>query len=200
MSNSDFQTRRRQRRHLDRLDDARGPDVRPARFDEIPALVGMASAQIPDLAAFEDIVVRVHEIDPTSVLAIDRSTTLLGGIALLFLNEAGLRALLIGGFNFQDPELSHLARRGEIPAGIYVWAFCARGAAVGGIGRIMAWMKRDGRRDVHFYARPSTEEGRRLMSNRGFAPFPCRQPGLWRYVREPDKQATDFVSDARFPR
>ncbi|MFX5761043.1 hypothetical protein ABTE44_20145, partial [Acinetobacter baumannii] len=59
-----------------------------------------------------------------------------GGIAFLYLNQHGLEHLLLGSFDFADPDRGLLARPDDTPAALYVWALAARGRAAAGIADV----------------------------------------------------------------
>ena len=44
-----------------------------------------------------------------------------------------MQRLIEGTLNTKDPELAYLAAQNEKPAGIYIWAFHARGVDLGGV-------------------------------------------------------------------
>lgn len=181
---------RGRRRDLDDLGASRGPTVRAAAREEIPALLSFTRQKLPHSTVQLQVVERIHQWNEETFLVVDGAEAPAGVAALLLLNSRGLDALLTGGFSFDHPDLRHLARSGEAPAGIYVWALCMTGRAVAALWAIMDWSKQRGREHAHLYARPGTPEGERFMRHGGFRPITCGQPDLWRYERRHDDRLT----------
>ena len=108
---------------------------------------------------------------------------LLGGIAFLYLNCAGLDALLLDEFSLYDPPRKYLARPDEDVAAIYVWALVAQGRGAVGLGNVADILRGPRFRAADYYAQPSSSDGRAFLGALGFTPVPSFQPDLWWYQR-----------------
>jgi hypothetical protein len=116
---------------------ARHPDgdvivVRMAQPEEVGALHALTIMEIgPSVAALETMM-GVYKHNPESLWTIHRRSPeggedrLAGYFAFLHLNAAGLKALDERTLSGREPALALLARAGERPAAIYVWAGIAR--------------------------------------------------------------------------
>ena len=87
----------------------------------------------PDVAPF-GVVKSVYSYNPTSFWGIYRSPDdqrrmpkLLGFISYMPLNVFGVAALKANSFDARDPDLSFIARKGEEPTALYLWAIVAHG-------------------------------------------------------------------------
>ncbi len=108
---------------------------------------------------------------------------MLGGIAFLYLNCAGLDALLLDELNLNVPARRYLARHDEDVAAIYVWALVAQGRGAIGLGNVAHALRGPRFRAADYYAQPSSAEGRAFLEALGFASVPSFQPDLWWYQR-----------------
>ncbi len=108
---------------------------------------------------------------------------MLGGIAFLYLNCAGLDALLLDELNLNVPARRYLARHDEDVAAIYVWALVAQGRGAIGLGNVAQALRGPRFRAADYYAQPSSAEGRAFLEALGFASVPSFQPDLWWYQR-----------------
>ncbi|BAS00455.1 GNAT family N-acetyltransferase [Blastochloris viridis] len=140
----------------------------------IGALMAKAEHDLAGLASL-DIVRSVMSHNPDTLWALARKNGYDaaapagdGFVAVLPLNEAGLRQLAEGNFDASDPDLALVCRQNEKPAGIYIWAIHARGALAGGIALVIDKFKTPLHADVNFYARAATADGRRFMEGLGF--------------------------------
>jgi hypothetical protein len=106
--------------------------VRMARFEEVAALHALTVAEIGPSVATLETMHGVHKHNPESVWIIFRRPSeggpdrLAGYYGFLHLNAAGLKALEARTLSGRVPDLALLARAGERPAAIYVWAGIAR--------------------------------------------------------------------------
>lgn len=88
-----------------------------------------------------------------------------GFIALLYLNDAGFRALMYGEFCSQNPDLSHLASPSERAAAIYVWCLAGDGdSARRSVVRAVTEARRKAFPDIALFARPVSREGRMMTA------------------------------------
>lgn len=103
-----------------------------ARPDELEPLHALTVLEIGPSVASLETMKRVYKHNPESIWPIFRRPSaggpdgLVGYFGFLHLNGAGLAALEDRTLNGRTPNLAHLARAGERPAAIYVWAGIAR--------------------------------------------------------------------------
>jgi hypothetical protein len=106
--------------------------VRKARFEELEALHALTVLEIGPSVASLATMQGVYKHNPETLWPIFRRSPeferdhLAGYFGFLHLNAAGLAALQSRSLNGRDPDLTLLARAGERPAAIYVWAGIAR--------------------------------------------------------------------------
>jgi len=91
-----------------------------------------------------------------------------GFLALLMLNEAGMKRLFDGTLDTSNPDLSLLATQNEAPAGIYLWAVHARGILAGGIPIVFEKVSTPLYVGADLFARAVTSDGRRILETTGF--------------------------------
>ncbi|MGJ4889613.1 hypothetical protein [Bradyrhizobium sp. HKCCYLR20261] len=151
--------------------------------DRLAELAALARREIPGVRATEHELAEFLRYDPDSIFMLCRGRNLLGGIAFLYLNCAGLDALLLDEFNLIQPPRQFLARPGEQAAAIYVWALVAQGRGAIGLGNVARMMREPRFRAADYYAQPSSAEGRAFLGALGFSPVPSFQPDLWWYQR-----------------
>ncbi|CCD98564.1 hypothetical protein [Bradyrhizobium sp. STM 3809] len=154
--------------------------VTPERLGELAAL---ARREIPGVRASAQELAEFLRHDPDSIFVLCQGGRLLGGIAFLYLNSAGLDALLLDDFNLNDPPRRFLAQPDEQPAAIYVWALVAKGRGAIGLGNVAQMLRGPRYRSADYYAQPSSPEGRAFLGALGFAPLASFQPDLWWYQR-----------------
>jgi predicted GNAT family N-acyltransferase len=146
-----------------------------AKLSMVDHLVALAAPHIPGLADPE-IVRKVLKYNPDCVWAIAHKRKFPsageGFIAMLPLNAKGLHRLAAKTFNGADPDLSLIARPGEKPAGIYIWATYAPGLLVGGVSLFMNEMATAPYDEVNLYTRPNTQEGFRFNEALGLKKGP----------------------------
>ncbi len=90
-----------------------------------------------------------------------------GFVAMIPLTAAGLRHLGAGTLDTRNPDLTLLARPGERPAGIYIWATFAPGVLAAGVALFMREMDAPLYRGVDIYTRPNTPDGFRFNETLG---------------------------------
>ncbi|MGH6811303.1 MAG: hypothetical protein ACREDM_02850 [Methylocella sp.] len=175
----------RKQRDLDHLPLSRHYIVRIAEDKEIPELAQLAERHIPGIVNGCEMARKVHLHHRGSVGAVVRDERIVGTVACLYLNSAGLAELRLGTFSFGAPEMSVLAFPGEAPAAIYVMALCLPGIAIGAIGNVMRWLQRPLYRHADIFSRPNTFGGMRFGRAAGFVESGFPTPGLWSYRRRP---------------
>jgi hypothetical protein len=173
----------KQRRELDLLGPSAEVHVSPATTAELPAMVDIAVRSIPGVRVALRTVERIHRFHPQSIFAFRLDGRIKGGIAFLFLNAIGFDALILDEMNISDPDTRFLARPGEEPAALYVWALAAEGRAVAGCGNICALMRRPPYGRADYYAQPATADGLRFSRQVGLYRVPSFQRDLWTYQR-----------------
>ncbi|CAL77142.1 conserved hypothetical protein [Bradyrhizobium sp. ORS 278] len=146
-------------------------------------LAALARREIPGVRASECELAEFLRHDPDSIFVLCRGRRLLGGIAFLYLNSAGLDALLLDDFNLNHPPRKFLARPDEDVAAIYVWALVAQGRGAIGLGNVAEVLRGPRYRAADYYAQPSSSEGRAFLGALGFKPLASFQPDLWWYQR-----------------
>lgn len=171
------------RHSLDLLSPARLVDASPARHDELAAMADLARQSISAIRIGDAVVERVYRHQAPSIFPFLAGGRIRGGIAFLYLNQHGLEHLLLGSFDFADPDLGLLARPDDTPAALYVWALAARGRAAAGIADVAVEMMRQPFAGADYYAQPATDDGARLLRQVGFTRTPSFQPDLWIYRR-----------------
>jgi len=172
-----------QRHELDGLAPTSLITAVPAVPAQIAGLAAMARREIPGVSLSEAGLAHFLCADPESIFAFSRNGLLLGGIAFLYLNCRGHDALLLDNIDLKNPEQEFLAARDEEVSAIYVWALAAFGRAVMGIGNVAAHLRRPRFVSANYFAQPSTEAGRDLLTALGFERIPSFQADLWCYER-----------------
>ncbi|WP_137392308.1 hypothetical protein [Rhodoligotrophos defluvii] len=191
-------------RELDYLDVnslPKGIQIRTVRQEDVNVLYQLAVRHFGNEIASFDVVERILQHHPESAYAIGRYDKTkkfkpLGYVALLMLNQEGVKRLKMGEFNAADPDLAHLSLPGEQPAGIYVWGVVAPGKAIAGLPKIMEILKRKPYCHADVYARPASVSGLHLMQalcfERIFDGARGEKP-LYRYRRLINRKASLFV-------
>jgi hypothetical protein len=163
-------------------------DVRCAQFSEIAALSEMARRLVPGVQIGAMELAQYFSLDPQSILTFSRKGSLVGGMAFLFLNDAGHDALLLDDICLTAPDRRHLAGAADEVSAIYIWAIAATGRGIAGLGKAAAHLRQERFRRADCYAQPSTQAGRDIMKATGFAPVASFQPDLWCYERPWNRQ------------
>jgi hypothetical protein len=172
-----------QRHECDLLERYEALDASPAQLDEIPVMIALAREYVPGVAIADSTVERIYRKNPESILPFRLQGRIVGGIALLYLNDDGLDRLLLDELDFSDPDPAVLAEIGESPAAIYIWAIAARGRAAAGIANVCAHMRDEPYARADFYSLPQTWPGTRILVQTGFTPISSFQRDLWVYRR-----------------
>jgi hypothetical protein len=157
--------------------------VRPAQLAELSVLAEMANRLVPGVRIGEEGLTRYFKFDPNCILTFSRKGKLLGAVAFLYLNDAGLDALVLDEMSLTHPDVRHLAKQSEQVSAIYVWAIAGQGRAMAGLGNISEHFCYPRFVFADLYAHPATTAGRDLMVTLGFQPIPSFQPDLWCYQR-----------------
>ena len=141
---------------------------------QIGALMDRARKDISGLTS-NDIVRRVVAHNPDAFWAISRADRFdldapkgEGFLAVLTLNDEGMKRLIDGSLDTRNPDLSLITRQSEQPAGIYVWCIHARGVNAAAIPLVFQKFSTPLYRDADLYARAVTEDGFRILETLGF--------------------------------
>jgi hypothetical protein len=171
-------------RELDSLEPASFVEAVPAAMHEIPELVAIAHATIPAVRGVSSKVVEgVQDYHPQSVIAFKVKGVIQGGVGFLYFNDQGLDALILDEVDFANPDHALLAKPGQAPAALYIWAMACRGRSVAATGTVATRFHEMPFRDADYYVRPATDDGRRFSRELGFHPVQSFQPDLWHYRR-----------------
>jgi hypothetical protein len=106
--------------------------VRLTRPDEVAQLHALTVAEIGPSVATLETMHSVYKHNPECIWTIlrraqdDGQEQIVGYFGFLHLNTAGLKALDERTLSGREPNLAYVARAGERPAAIYVWAGIAR--------------------------------------------------------------------------
>ncbi len=160
----------------------------------IEDLMAKACLSIPGLAETAEVLKVVHH-NPICMLAVARrqhfhenDPRAEGFIAILPLNRLGLEMLMLGAFNATEPDLRLVARPGERPAGIYMWAVFAPGPLAAGMALFMERMASPEYEGLDLYSRPNTEIGVRFNEVLGFVRGTrlgaLEAPNVWKFSRK----------------
>jgi hypothetical protein len=171
------------RHRLDGLPATTAITVRLTTRRQLPDLAAIARAEIPGVCLSEQGLAQFLNHDPESIFTFERSGSLLGGIAFLYLNCRGHDALLLDAVDLKAPNRDFLARPGEDVSAMYVWALAGYGRAALGLGNVNEYLKRPRFLGADYFAQPSTPAGRDLLVALGFRQVPSFQPDLWSYER-----------------
>ncbi len=166
-----FEPVRAGRHKLDEMDAARIARhlvMFPANEAQVRTLMARARQSIPGLAATEE-VLRVVRHNPDCMMAVARRSRFKpeapegeGFFAMLPLTDLGLKVLALGALNTSKPDLRLIAKPGERPAGVYMWAVFAPGPLAAGSALFMEHMATRDYTGVNLYTRPNTDQGRRF--------------------------------------
>src|SRR5882724_1442305 len=182
------------RHELDRLVTTNAIAAAPATYGQLADLAAIAKKEIPGVNASEAGLVQFLQDDPESIFALQRDGSLLGGIALLYLNCRGHDALLLDEIDLKNPSREYLARPGEDVSAIYVWALAGYGRAAIGLGNVAEYLRRPRFASADYFAQPSSTAGRDLLKALGFTPIPSFQPDLWYYERPWNRLASTMAA------
>jgi predicted GNAT family N-acyltransferase len=170
-------------------------------------LMAQARLAIPGLAPTEN-VLRVLHHNPDCMFAVARKSkynpaipSAEGFIAMLPLTSLGLKLHAMDVLDCSNPDSRFIAKPGERPAGIYLWAVFAPGSLVAAMALFMQKMAAPHYEGVDIYSRPNTEAGMRFNEVMGFERGTIVDgidaPQLWLFPRAPRLPLYDsYVPDA----
>jgi hypothetical protein len=151
---------------------------------ELPELVAKVEAALGVGLAGCELIERIAAADPDTVWVFDCGGRAAGGFALLFLTGEGVARMQDGRLNMRAPDFACLARAGQPPAGVYMWALLARGRAAAALPQVLALLQGPRFRNADLWAAPVTRDGERFVGNLGFIRARgVALPNLWRYER-----------------
>jgi predicted GNAT family N-acyltransferase len=168
---------------LDDLPQSRRYEAGPASQSEITELIARAAPHIPGMKIIGPAIRRIHEGNSDTIFAVRGRNGLEGGIAFLYLNAHGLKALLDETFSPADPSPGHLAQANEKPAAIYGWAMYLPGMLVGAMGNVMRLLQSPRYAHADIYAKPVTPKAAAFHAHVGFSPCSGGPRGLNVYRR-----------------
>lgn len=183
-------------RELDELHPTQFVEAVPALMHEIPGLVHIATSKIPAVKVTSKIVEGVQHHNPQSIIAFKVKGVIQGGVGFLYFNEQGLEALILDEVDFSNPNHALLAKAGEAPAALYIWAMAARGRSVAATGTLSTRFHEMPYRYADYYVRPATDDGRRFSRELGFHQVSSFQPDLWSYRRKVNRQRQTALNAA----
>ena len=167
----------------------------------VESLMAKARLSVPGLAATED-VLKVLRYNPDCMFAVTRKSRFNpaspegeGFIAVLPLNDLGMRLLAADALNTANPDTRFLARPNERPAGIYMWCVFAPGVLAAGMALFMDKVASEQYAGVSLYSRPNTDVGRKfneaLGAVEGAKVGSVVAPHLWVFSRTPQPPIYD---------
>jgi len=167
----------------------------------ISDLMAEARLHIPGLTSAAE-AIRLQHYNPACFMALARKKKFdpakpvgEGFIALLPLNELGLKNLALGTFNAASPDFRLIAKPFERPAGIYMWAAFAPGSLAAGVALFMEKMKAPHFAGIDLYSRAQTESGVQFHQVLGFQHgatiSEIEAPHLWTFRRKPEPPLYD---------
>src|SRR3954464_2750840 len=115
------------RRDFDLLQRSSDIEARPAELVELSELAAMANRLVPGVRLGEEDLGRYFRFDPNSILTFCRGSKLLGAVRVMYLNEAGLDALVLDEMSLTHPDVNFLAQLSEEVSAIYVWPIAVQG-------------------------------------------------------------------------
>lgn len=158
-------------------------DARRCQTGDIPLLLRYAEAAMGVPLAPEATTARIACAHPDSLWSFWLGDRLVGGVALLMLNQGGLDGLIDDSVDLRDPPPAVFAAAGERPAAIYVWAILGSAIASEGIAHAIVRLQQFPYELADLYALPATEAGLRFTRGLGFHLVPGHPRALYRYVR-----------------
>jgi predicted GNAT family N-acyltransferase len=173
----------------------------------VESLMARARLSVPGLAATDD-VLKVLRYNPDCMFAVARKSKFNpaapegeGFIAILPLNDLGMRLLAADALNTGNPDTRFLARPNERPAGIYMWCVFAPGVLAAGMALFMERVASEQYAGVSLYSRPNTDVGRKfneaLGAIEGAKVGSIMAPHLWVFSRTPQPPIYDsYTPDA----
>ena len=185
------------RHDFDALKPVAGIETYPTKRAEIAALAALARETVPGVQLSATELGAYCRLNRRTAFTFARNGHLLGGIAFLYLNDAGLDALILDEIDLRQPQPQYLAATDDVPAAIYWWALAAKGRGIGGLGQIARLFGSPQYSHVDFYTQPSSREGARTAIALGFERVPSWQPDLWTYCRTANREAARSETQLR---
>lgn len=185
------------RHDFDALRPVAGIKAYPAKPSEIAALATLARETVPGVELSATELAAYCRLNRRTAFSFAKDGQLLGGIAFLFLNDAGLDALILDDIDLRHPQQRYLAATDDVPAAIYWWALAAKGRGIGGLGQVARVFGDPQYSHVDFYTQPSSRDGERIITALGFERMPSWQPDLWTYCRAVNREAAHPVTQLR---
>jgi hypothetical protein len=156
--------------------------VRVARPEDVGPALQLAQALIGGTQASEEVVRRVIAWRADSLWTFLLGGRVVGGFAMLMLNQAGLDALIAASIDTRDPPIELLAGPAELPIAIYLWGSAHLGATDGML-KMLVRLQSPPYEKANLYAVPYTLAGLRFHQRWGFHPVPGHPRHLSEYVR-----------------
>ena len=182
-----------QRFELDLLQPIQSIEVAVVGSSDLDSVVALARREVAGVRVKDAAVARVYRHNPVSIFAFRRGGKIVGSVAYLYLTEEGLDRLLLNAIDFADPEIAILSPPSMQPSAIYFWALVARGHVGAGLGGTNAWTCASPYARANYYARPSSDDGRRFVQRYGFERMQGYQQDLWRYQRLCNRAAIERI-------
>jgi predicted GNAT family N-acyltransferase len=169
--------------------------VRRLRESDLEPCVALTASRLNATVASRHAIGRVLTNNPDAFWGIFRSDTLdqvptlAGFYSFLLLNDEGHRALRDHALNAVEPDLDLLAKAGERPAAVYIWAIVAEHlTAIAGptISKAMEYLHKG----LPIYATAGTQAGLNKLRNLDYRPVTGdddRLGGLFMLDRYPEK-------------
>jgi hypothetical protein len=152
----------------------------PARPDEVAEGREFASRLIHPNIVSAEMLGRVYARSDAGLYLTREQGDLTGVLAFILLSPMGLAAIEADRFDALNVDLTHVARSGEPPAGVYVWGLAA--VTPRGARRVVAATRAVNLRaipDRPWFGRAATPDGRRLLLDRlKCRPLPHSHTGL----------------------
>jgi hypothetical protein len=137
--------------------------------DEIVRIHQLGATKISADIASLDTFHQVHRHNTDSLWGVYAGDGMLAGFfAFLMLTTDGVDRLISGELNTRAPALDALARTGEAPKAIYIWALVAEKKTASALPLVLGAFDAAVYARTDLYARPATEGGLRLMTRVGF--------------------------------
>ncbi|HJT42335.1 MAG TPA: GNAT family N-acetyltransferase [Rhizomicrobium sp.] len=163
----------------------------------IADLMARARLSIPGLAPTSE-VIKVQRHNSHCIMALapkskfdPAAPAAEGFVAMLALNSVGMELLALDALNATEPNIKFLAKPGERPKAIYLWAIFAPGSGAAGMALFMKKLASEQYAGLDIYARPVTPEGRNFLLVLGFGEGKEIGPHLWVFRRRPDAPLYD---------
>ncbi|HEY4344299.1 MAG TPA: hypothetical protein VGN05_08130 [Parvibaculum sp.] len=149
-----------------------GLSVARPTADEIVRIHQLGAAKISADIASLDTFHQIHRHNSDSLWGVYAGDgALVGFFAFLMLTSDGVERLISGDLNTRAPTIDALAKTGEAPNAIYIWALVAEKKTANALPLILGAFDAAVYARTDLYARPATEGGLRLMAKVGFKPL-----------------------------